>query len=209
MKLNLLLLFHLPFVFLFSFHSPEKDFLHQQQKAAAVKNDTAVKKWIDDFKVFRDAVYRNDTAKLKTFFKFPVLNPANEIWYVVLDEKELEEKMLTKKISPFTEKDFDKYSKKLFSKDFIRGLQKIKSEQLYRKGKAESPELKDTTTTIIKMYASVDKAKNILTLSLSYNTPWKEDADGTVLDGGESNIIYSFRILKNQHLQFMHIWIAG
>jgi hypothetical protein len=145
---------------------------------------------------------------MKTFFKFPVLNPANEIWYLVLNEKELEQKNLTGTIISFTEKDLNKYYKKLFPESFVKAVLKIKSEQLYLKSKAETPELKDTTSTTVKMYASVDKAKGILTLNLSYNTAWKEGDEG-VSDGGESNVIYSFRILKNKHLQFMYVRIAG
>ena len=170
--------------------------------------DTTTKRWIDDLKNFRDALYTNDTSRVKTFFKFPVLNPANEIWYLVLTGKELEKKKLTEKISPFAEKDLNKYYRKLFPKDFTKALLKIKSEQLYSKGETETPELKDTTGTIIKMYASVDKKENILTLNLSYNTPWKEDS-GEVMDGGESNVLYYFRILKDQRLQFMYVRLAG
>ena len=154
-------------------------------------------------------MYRNDTAKLKPFFKFPVLNPANEIWYLVLNEKEQQEKNLTGKTFGFTEKDFDKYYKKLFPESFVKAILKIKSAQLYQTGKTETIELKDSTTTVVKMYASVDKRKSILTLSLNYNTPWKEDAEGTVLEGGESSVMYSFRILKNQQLQFMYVRMAG
>ncbi|MES2847960.1 MAG: hypothetical protein V4685_02805 [Bacteroidota bacterium] len=118
-------------------------------------------------------------------------------------------KNITDKIIPFTEKDFDKYYKKLFPESFVKAILKIKSAQLYQAGKTETTDIKDSTTTVVKMYASVDKAKNILTFNLSYNTPWKEDAEGTVLEGGESSVMYSFRILKNQHLQFMYIRIAG
>ncbi len=208
MKLNFLLLFTVPLVFLFTSPPVKNSTEYSPIKIADDTTDTTTKKWIDDFKSFRDAVYKNDTAKLKTFFKFPVLNPANEIWYLVLNEKELEQKNLTGTIISFTEKDLNKYYKKLFPESFVKAVLKIKSEQLFKKRKAETPELKDTTTTTIKMYASVDNGKSILTLNLSYNTAWKEGDEG-VSDGGESNVIYSFRIIKNRHLQFMYVRIAG
>jgi len=46
------------------------------------KQDTLNALWINDFRNFRNAVYQNDVNKLKTYFKFPVLNPYNEIWSV-------------------------------------------------------------------------------------------------------------------------------
>ncbi|MES2847961.1 MAG: hypothetical protein V4685_02810 [Bacteroidota bacterium] len=77
MKLNFLLLFTVPLVFLFTSLSLQNNAEYFSIKIVDVTTDTTTKKWIDDFKSFRDAVYKNDTAKLKTFFKFPALNPAN------------------------------------------------------------------------------------------------------------------------------------
>lgn len=206
MKFNSLLLFHVPLIFLLAF-SQKTNAIPHTGKITANPADTTIKKWIDDFKAFRDAVYKDDTAKLKSFFKFPVLNPANEIWYLVLSEKEGEAKSLAATITPFTEMDFNNYYKKLFPAAFVKALLKIKSAELFNKGEAESAEIKDSTATI-KMYASVEKAKKILSLSLAYNTEWKEES-GEVMDGGESTVIYSFRILKNGHLQFMYVQLAG
>lgn len=207
MKPALMLLFYVPFVFLFSFHPQQNSFTKQSIAAVDVQKDSTTKIWINDFKSFRDAIYQHDTAKVKTFFKFPVLNPANEIWFLVLSEKQREAKKLTDKIAPFTEKDFNKYYKKLFPNEFTQTLLKIKSAELFNKGETASPEIKDGDTTT-KMYASVDKETNILSLSLSYTIVWKEES-GEVQDGGESTVIYSFKILQNGHLQFMYVRLAG
>lgn len=38
--------------------------------------------WVDNFRQFRDALYRADKSKAKVFFNFPLSNEANEIWYL-------------------------------------------------------------------------------------------------------------------------------
>lgn len=207
MKFNLLLLFHIALLFSPATSFANNEALHIFPVSVEINTDTSVKSWIDDFKTFRDAVYRGDATVLKNWFSFPVLNPANEIWYLVLNEKELAEKKLTNKITAFTEADFDKYYKKLFPVNFSKALLKIKSAQLNKQGRVETPEVKDTNNTIVKMYADIDKRKNTLTLNLSYTSSWKEEG-GEVADGGESNVIYVFRIIKN-HLQFMYVRLAG
>lgn len=206
MKKALFILFPASVIFLFSFDVPQKlptgNTLYSRPPAYS-----AAKEWIDDFKLLRDAVYKNDKAKVKGFFTFPVLNPANEIWFLVLTEKEREAKKLADTITPFEERDFDKYYKKLFPAAFINTLLTIKSAELFNKGEAESAERKQDNATT-RMYASVDKENSVLVLNLSYSYVWK-DENGEVTDGGESTVIYSFKILRNGHLQFMHIRLAG
>lgn len=203
MKLNFLLLLPL---FLFGVNAANAEISHlNNSHTVALQKDSSLKSWIDDFKAFRNAVYNNDTAKLKSYFSFPV-SGTNDIWYILLDGKELQEKKIDDS-TQFTESDFSKYHKKLFTNYFIKALLKIKSIDLLKKGKSQSPTIKDGDTNI-KLYASYNRKEKTLTFNLSYNTPWKEK-DGVVLDGGESNIIYSFRILKNNRLQFVKVMIAG
>ncbi len=163
---------------------------------------------IESFKTFRDAVYNNDTATIKSYFSFPVENVANEIWYLVLTEKELETKKLSiSGITPFTEKDFNRYYKKLFPKQFVKALLRVKSADLFNSGKVQSPEVKDGNTSII-IYASLDQEESTLTLNVAYNTAWNEKS-GEVTEGGESNVIYNFRMLNNGQLLFLNIRLAG
>lgn len=205
MKFNFLLLLQLPLIFLF-LHGHKSSSIHAHKNYVyAVQKDTTLQSWIDDFKAFRNAVYSNDTTKLKSYFSFPVKG-SNEIWYLVLNGKELQEKIITDS-TPFTENDFSKYHKKLFSGDFIKTLLKIKSADLLRKGNSESPVIKEGNTNI-KLYASYSRKEKTVTLNLSYNTPWKEE-NGVEQEGGESNIIYTFRILKNNRLRFVKVMIAG
>lgn len=206
MKLTLLMLFSALLVCLLSF-TAHQGFPSQKAPFIRVPSDSSTTQWIADFKILRDAVYQNDKAKVMSFFTFPIMNPSNEIWFLVLSENEREAKNLTASIAPFTENDFYKYYKKLFPPAFTKTILKIKSAELFNKGEAQSDEIKVGNTTHT-MYASVDKETNVLSLNLSYNTVWKDD-NGEITDGGESTVIYSFKIVKNAHLQFMYIRIAG
>src|SRR5689334_6765883 len=96
---------------------------------SAVPHDTVINKkepiaWIDDLKLFRTAVYQNDKATVKQYFKFPLYNVANEIWLLVLKESEYE-KVAGKKELAFTEKDLDKYYSKIFPSSFKKSILKI------------------------------------------------------------------------------------
>lgn len=206
MKLILFLLFPAHLGFLFSLYAPHQ-FSAGKTLYDKVRTDSGTKKWIDDFKLLREAVYKHDKARVKSFFTFPVMNPANEIWFLVLSEKEREAKKLSDKITPFTESDFNKYYSKLFPAAFTKTLLKIRSAELFNKGETTSAEVKEGNTAT-RMYASVDKETMILSLNLSYTTEWKDES-GEVTDGGESTVIYAFRILNNSHLQFMYVRLAG
>ncbi len=178
---------------------------------AAIPYDTVINKkdpgtWIDDFKLFRTAVYQNDKAAVKQYFKFPLYNAGNEIWMLVLKEPAYE-KLAGKKELAFTEKDLDKYYLKIFPPAFKKSILKIKTDELFRTGNAESTELKEANTSY-KMYASYDKKTRILSLNLAYNTVIK-DKDGEVEDGGESNVIYNFIIDKAGHIIFKEVRLAG
>src|ERR1044072_4935921 len=85
--------------------APEKKI---SQEKIAEKIDSA--KWIDDFRAFRDAVYQNDRKKVKTYVDFPITEHTSYIWGIVGVESKAVDDV------PFTEKDFDKYYNKLFTK---------------------------------------------------------------------------------------------
>jgi len=180
-------------------------------RLAAVPHDTVIKKkepgaWIDDFKLFRTAVYQNDKAAVKQYFKFPLNDDGDELWYLVLSEKEYD-KISGKKKNPFLEKDFDKYYSKIFPLSFKKSILKIKADELVKSGNAESSEFKEGNTSY-KMYATYDKKLRTLSLNLAYNTVIK-DKDGNIEDGGESNVIYNFIINKAGHIIFKEVRLAG
>lgn len=167
-------------------------------------NDSSSKKWIDQFKIFRDALYRQDFAAVKKMMHFPVMNTGNEIWYLVLTEKELKRKNLSAKLVPFTEHDFDRYHARLFPKEFTKALLKIKSAQLYASHAAATDPFTDASGRVIQLYANVDAANNIVTFNLNYTIPaGKDDSDRS-----ESSIIYSFK-LTGQEMIFVSVQLAG
>jgi hypothetical protein len=164
--------------------------------------------WIDNFRKFRTAVYQGDKATVKSFFTFPVTNSNNEIWYLIYAGNEKLEKKLTNKAKPFTGQDFDKYYDKLFSKQFITCIQKIKTDELYKKGETETVEFNNGKDVTYKMIATFDKKSRVLNLNLASNTVIK-DANGEVLDGGEFNVVYLFKITDSGQLRFTGLAIAG
>lgn len=172
------------------------------------KADTLNSSWINNFRELRNAVYQNDVNKIKTYFNFPVLNYGNEIWSVVLtDSTDIFTGFNRDTIVPFTEKDFTKYYKKLFTKEFINGILKIKSDELFKTNSASTESFNSDSVTTYTMIASVNKENNTLNLVLSFNTPI-EDEDGNV-DPGEAGIGYTFTIQSDGHLIFKEIRIAG
>lgn len=154
-------------------------------------------RWIDDFKNFREAVYQGQRLKVKTYFDFPVQNEHNELWWLVTAPGESEQDIS----KPFTEKDFDKGYDKIFTREFIKALLKLKSADLYANGEAESIGLKEGATSY-KVYAGFDKDSKTLTLNLAFNTATEEE-------GGEYNVIYTFSILPSGRLKFKQLNLAG
>jgi hypothetical protein len=162
--------------------------------------------WIYNFRQFRDALYKNDKAKAKEFLDFPFQNEGNEIWYLAYSDNEKAIDNLNQNVKPFTEKDFDKYFDKIFSKQLIKCFLKIKTDDLYKNGESESPEIKDSSTTY-KLYVTFDKTNKTVELNLATKTPYK--ISDTEYEAGESNFIYQFQILKNGHIKLKRILIAG
>ena len=162
--------------------------------------------WVDNFKQFRDALYKKDKSKAKEFIDFPFKNEGNDIWYLAYSDNEKTTDNLSQNVTPFTEKDFDKYFEKIFTKQLIKCFLKIKTDELYKSGKSESPEIKDSSTTY-KLYVTFDKASKTVELNLATKTPYK--ISDTEYEAGESNLIYQFAVLKNGHIKLKRILIAG
>ena len=166
--------------------------------------------WINNFRIFRDAVYQNDRARVKQFFDFPIMNGNNEMWYLAKTGNDEALNLPSDSIKPFTEKDFDKYYDKIFSKPFINCLLKIKTQELYDKGHYESVEFKEGKSTY-SLSVTVDKEDNTLQLNLFVKFPYKsEDENGKDIEEfGESAVLYYFSILNNTQLKFKQIYMAG
>ncbi|RZL18222.1 MAG: hypothetical protein EOO96_27945, partial [Pedobacter sp.] len=84
-----------------------------QIKIANTSKYIPVKTWVDDFKNFRSAVLTKDKAKLKTYFKFPVVTTENSsLWYLIqLSDGEWKKRKLKygSKADFFYEEDLDRY----------------------------------------------------------------------------------------------------
>ena len=179
-------------------------------KAITSTTDSSKSKttWINEFKGLRTALYKNNRQKLKSYFSFPIIDKSNQIWIPVTPEDEVDGIYESKKTIPFTERDFDKYYNKLFSKRFINGLLKIKTDLLYKTGETASPEFKEGDSLSYTVYVYYEKKQNILSLNFALNRVFKDKA-GEIMDGGESSIIYTFTITKEGRLKFQEIVLAG
>jgi hypothetical protein len=162
--------------------------------------------WAENVRQFRDALYQGDKTKAKAFFDFPFINDGNELWYLIYSDNEKAFEKLGTKVKSLGEKDFEKYFTRIFPKQFIRCLLKIKIDEILKKGSSESPELKDSTT-FYKLYATYSKKERILDLNLATRKP--EKISDTEYEPNESSYIYQFTILENGHLKFKRFLIAG
>ena len=189
-------------------------FAQKKQKASSIihgspgiqfkQKDTSY--WIENFRQFREALYQRNISKAKSFFDFPIKNESNDIWYLAFSDNGKASDSLGNNVKPFTEHDFDKYFDKIFSKDLIKCFLKIKMNELYKTGKSESPEFKDSSTSY-KLYVTYDHTDKILELNLATRTNYK--ISDTEYEAGESNFIYQFQVLKNGHIKFKRLLIAG
>ena len=162
--------------------------------------DTAL---IQQFKEFRTAIYTKDITKVKSFIDFPIRNENNEIWDLVFMGNEKQKPTTGNAGKPFTEKDFDKYFDRIFSKRFIQTLQKIKSAQLFTTGDTQTETISDGKSTNYYMSGHYDKTEKTFDLGLQSKTHYKDE------DDGEFSIIYQFKILPNGQLKFVQVRLAG
>ena len=161
--------------------------------------------WITSFNEFRNALNQNDKTTLKSFFKFPVLNKDNEIWYIIEDEHQLS--FAKGEIKPFTETDFNNYWFKLFDQYFTNSILKIKTKELLKNGKYETIILKESGTSY-KIYASYDKKSKQIILNF-YTEEMVETGKNGEYEKSEFSKIYYFDILPNHKIQFNKVQIAG
>jgi hypothetical protein len=154
--------------------------------ATNTTNATKTVSLADDFRALREAIYNKQKDVVAAYFTFPIKEGAAEIWG--LCEKEGKASM--------TKEEFIKYFDKIFFGDFISALQKVKSEELFKKGSFTTENF-TTPRQSFNLSSNYEKANS--TLRLSLNT---EEGDG------ESSIIYEFAT-NNEKLKFKRLFIAG
>lgn len=161
--------------------------------------------WVYNFRQFRDAVYQADKKKARAFANLPFTGEYNNIWQLAYDFEQAEK--LERKGTPFTETDFYKHFNKLFPKDFINCLLKIKTEELYKVGEYTTVTFEDSTASkSYMMIATWNKPDNTLMLNLSSRTIFKQGEDEEV---GEFSVIYIFEITRKGHIKFKAVGLAG
>jgi hypothetical protein len=160
---------------------------------------------IRKFEQFREAVSKKDNVKLKSYFNFPLDTEGEEIWYVVLDSAEYENKD-GNFARLFTENDFDIYHQKLFPDYFITGLMKLNTKEIFTAGESETKRYEQKNIRY-KMSASLDTSENLLTLNLASEADVFTGKDE--IHKMESNLIYYFHLSKDCRLKFIRMLIAG
>jgi predicted DNA binding CopG/RHH family protein len=159
--------------------------------------------WIDNFRKFRTAICQGDKATVKTFIDFPIMNENNELWDLVFLENENQPNKISDSIKPFSEKDFDKYFNKIFSKQFITSILKVKTAELEKNGQFQTIEFSEGKSTFYHMAATYIKSDKELNLNLSSKTIYEND------DDGEFNILYHFKVSDNGQIKFSKVRLAG
>lgn len=120
--------------------------------------------WIEDFRNFRDAVYKRDIEKVITYFDFPINKEGEGIWFFAKNADDFFAKSDSSK--KFTEKEFYKYFDKIFSKEFVKTLLKIKTKDLLTEHETQSIEIKEGKFKKYFLSIGVDSLKKSLYLNL-------------------------------------------
>ncbi len=166
--------------------------------------------WLQQLKAFQKAIAANDTAQVKTFIDFPMTAENNEIWYLVETEDEQTDDADSSNGAPrmFTEKDFDTYYGRLFTKAFRTALPKLNVEELYKKGETETVKFTEGKTTTYFIYATFEKESNSFNLNLGYAIV-ERDKKGKITDSEEFGTIYFFEITNDSKIKFRKVGLAG
>jgi hypothetical protein len=182
--------------------------LEQTSTTLPSKQNIDAKALEENFRRFRDAVYRNDKEAMAGFIDFPIMNEGNEIWYLVYGGDESRLSQLTEKIRPFTEKDFYAHSDRLFPAEFVQGILKIKAAALCRGESVETTELRKDSLTMFLMSGSVDFASASLHLALN-TTEKVKDETGEQQDDIEFSVMYEFNITDSGRIRLKQVRLAG
>lgn len=158
--------------------------------------------WVDQFKEFRLALFHKDKKKLDQFFDFPIQSDKNELW-ILIDEKGFES-FEENQAKPISKELFYKNIDKIFSKEFIQLVLKVKSDSL-RFGKEYEISTKDEIEKLLFNFES--KSFSILHNTVFiYDNETKDTNDDFTT---ESAKIYHFEVNKSGQLKFKSISLAG
>jgi hypothetical protein len=169
------------------------------------QKDTAY--WVYNFRQFRDAVYQNNKEKARAFVDLPIAVGNNHIWGLAYGLNSPAFENMGGKAKPFTEADFNKYFNKIFGKEFINCILKIKTEELYKTGEYATITFEDSLASkSYGMIATWHRPDNTLMLNILSRTVYEEDGNDAV---GEFAIIYIFEVTKRGHIKLKSVALAG
>lgn len=172
------------------------------EKQTSLNSTKEANLWVDQFKEFRLALFHKDKNKLDQFFDFPIQSDKNELW-ILFDEKGFESFEVNQD-KPISRELFYKNLDKIFPKEFIQLVLKVKSDSL-RFGKEYEISTKDN---LEQLFFSFSESS----LSIIHNFVFMAEDENGQLDEDtktESATIYYFEINKLGKLKFKSISLAG
>lgn len=173
----------------------------KEPKVSLTKNEIT----IESFKEFRQALYQNDLKKVKEFINFPIVytNGSTQFWALANGDFLGEEK-------DFTEKDFDKYHSKIFTKGFINAILKIKSDKIFTENGFETGKVGDKKFySKITVISENNRKGNFLYLDLIENKEFDSESNPDEKVMEEIFTRYIFEILESGKLKFLNLELAG
>lgn len=172
--------------------------------APAPKNVTGPG-WAKNLRDLQSAFAKQDATKLKTYFSFPINADTTQVWEAIYDQISQAERPNTFP-STFTERDFDRHYKTLFSNDLVTAIADLNVDELVEKGEYTTPKYKKGGSEFY-LIASLKRSASMLQLTVSY--PGPTDENGNYVSEGEYAVIYFFKMVGRQRLQFDKVLFAG
>lgn len=173
----------------------------------------SIKNWVESFVLFRDAIYKRDKIIGKTFFKFPIINTNNEIWYLIYEDNDKQLKRIPDTIKPFSEKDLDDNFNIIFTQAFRKSLLKIDTTELHNKFESQTEVLSepDDPKSTYQTFARMDTTNNEFTLSIVYRSIVivKDENENPLEEMSEFSVIYVFNVIDKKYIEFEEIRLAG
>jgi hypothetical protein len=172
------------------------------EKQTSINSKKEANLWVDQFKEFRLALFHKDKNKLDQFFDFPFQSDKNELW-ILIDDKGFES-FEENQAKPISKELFYKNLDRIFPKEFIQLLLKVKSDSL-RIGKEYEISSKDNLEQLFFSFSSKS-------LTITHNIVFIYDNETNDLEDDvttDSSTMYHFQITKSGQLKFISISLAG
>jgi hypothetical protein len=172
-----------------------------QSQVTKNKNQSAVNE-LDTLKIqfnqFKRFVIEGKISDVKVFFDFPV--KGDDLWYKVLDDKEVEKHLG----NPFTEKDFEIYFDNIFINSFKECLSDIDVQKLFDSGKFSSKSVTSKENDYL-VKSQIEATYSNGELKLVFNSVIQNNTSEFEAEHTEG---YTFKVL-DYRLKFATFYMAG